>query len=181
MDSHSGNSPFSTSKRLCFLSSRSFRIIYNKINSLLEKIINATVFKLFMTWLTFLRAVGFLAFGTSLCLPFFTNGLVESSGLWAILSCIHDFFWAGCCLGTTGKPPPTKNTSMFSSHPSRALLLRGRPYLTVWVALYPAWLSEIVSFPRQLTCFRCQAEQALCSSFQKPSLLSANTILNWTH
>lgn len=54
---------------------------------------------------TFLRAVGFFALGTSLCLPFFIKGLVESRGLCAIFS---SFFWIGCCLGTTGKPPPTK-------------------------------------------------------------------------
>lgn len=58
--------------------------------------------------LTFFRAVGFFALGTSLCLPFFTKGLVESKGLWAILSCCQwGFFWAGGCFWTTGSPPPT--------------------------------------------------------------------------
>lgn len=57
---------------------------------------------------TFLRGVGFFAFGTSLCLPFFTKGLVESRGLWAILSCCQgSFFWTNCCFWTTGSPPPT--------------------------------------------------------------------------
>lgn len=43
--------------------------------------------------LAFLRAVGFLALGTSLCLPFLTKGLVESRGLWAILSCCQGGFF----------------------------------------------------------------------------------------
>lgn len=57
---------------------------------------------------TFLSAVGFLALGTSLCLPFFTSGLVESSGLWATLSCCRGArFWSAACLWMTGSPPPT--------------------------------------------------------------------------
>lgn len=66
----------------------------------------------YMTGLTFLRGVGFLALGTSLCLPFFTKGLVESKGLWAILSCCQGgFFCTKGCFWTTGSPPPTSKKS----------------------------------------------------------------------
>lgn len=65
--------------------------------------------------LTFFRAVGFFSLGTSLCLPFFTKGLVESKGLWAILSCCRrGFFWADSCFWTTGSPPPTTKKWTFS-------------------------------------------------------------------
>lgn len=57
--------------------------------------------------LTLFSGVGFLALGTSLCLPFFTRGLVESKGLWAILSCVHGFFWISVFLWPTGSDPPT--------------------------------------------------------------------------
>lgn len=45
-----------------------------------------------------------MGLGTSLCFPFFTSGLVESSGLCANFSgffCVIDALW------TTGSPPPT--------------------------------------------------------------------------
>lgn len=65
----------------------------------------------------FFRGVGFFALGTSLCLPFFTKGLVESRGLCAILSCCHrGFFWADVCFWTTGSPPPTTHTGILIFH-----------------------------------------------------------------
>lgn len=82
-------------------------------------------------WLAFFRAVGFLALGTSLCLPFFTSGLVESKGLWAILSCCHGgFFWAEGCFWTTGSPPPTakKLLEMFNRLQTLLVLFLGEEW-----------------------------------------------------
>lgn len=128
--------------------------------------------------LAFLRGVGFLALGTSLCLPFLTKGLVESKGLCAILSCcLWGFFRAEDCFWTTGSPPPTTIKNRF--HPDQVLICYtcikvAETNLREWQVYCPAWIFEIVaSFPGLPTYFRYPAEQEPCSFSQKLSLLSA--------